>query len=170
MMWRRQSTDGIQQLPAERKALAERYTIDAEEAQRREQLAAATAEREAEEQARRDAEAELERKAAEEEARRAAEAEEQARRVAEEEARRAAEAEEQARRAAEAERERKALEEQAQRAAEEEAGRARHRVLVTRPDPPGRRRPHRLWMPCICPRLLTISAPARNSSPDQGLV
>jgi len=83
MMWRRQSTDGIQQLPEERKALAERYTIDAEEAQRREQLAAATAEREAEEQARRDAEAELERKAAEEEARRAAEAEERARRAAE---------------------------------------------------------------------------------------
>ena len=29
------------------------------------------------------------------------------------------------------------------------AARARHRVLVTRPDPPGPRRHHRPWMPCI---------------------
>src|SRR6478672_7635239 len=98
MMWRRQSTDGIQQLPEERKALAERYTIDAEEALRREQLAAATAAREAEEQARRAAEAERRRKAAEE----------QARREAEEEARRLADGEERARLAAEAEEARRA--------------------------------------------------------------
>ena len=31
----------------------------------------------------------------------------------------------------------------------EERGPRRHRVLVTRPDPPGPRRHHRLWMPCI---------------------
>jgi hypothetical protein len=58
MMWKRRSTEGIQQLPEERKALAERYTVDAEEALRREQLAAATAAREAEEQERREFQAE----------------------------------------------------------------------------------------------------------------
>jgi hypothetical protein len=40
MMWKRRSEQGIQQLAEERKLLAERYTIDAEEAERREQLAA----------------------------------------------------------------------------------------------------------------------------------
>jgi colicin import membrane protein len=106
MMWRRESNSGIQQLPDERKALAERYTIDAEEAQRREQLAADEAVRAVAEHERR--EAALGRKAAEEEARRAAEAE----------ARRVAEAEERARREAAAELERKAAEEEARRAAE----------------------------------------------------
>jgi colicin import membrane protein len=80
MMWKRRTTVGTLELPEERKALAERYTIDAEEAHRREQLPAAVAAREAEERARRAARAELERKAAEEQARRAAE--EDARRAA----------------------------------------------------------------------------------------
>jgi hypothetical protein len=75
MRWKRRSHAGIQELAEERKVLAERYTIDAEEAQRREQLAIDAAAREAEEQARRAIEAERERKAAEERARRAAEAE-----------------------------------------------------------------------------------------------
>ena len=44
-MWKRPPTTGLQQLPEERKALAERYTIDADEAQRREQTAAAEAAR-----------------------------------------------------------------------------------------------------------------------------
>ena len=74
MMWKRRSEDGIQQLPEERKVLAERYTIDAEEAHRREQLPAAVAAREMKEQARRAAQAELDRRAAEVQARRAAEA------------------------------------------------------------------------------------------------
>src|SRR5262249_49683343 len=50
------------------------------------------------------------------------------------------------------------------------AGHARHRVLVTRPDPPGPRRHHRRWMPCICPRLPSVSTRTRDSRPDQGLV
>ena len=93
MMWKRRATDEVQQLPEERKALAERYTIDADEAQRREQLAAEASALEAEaaqEEARRAAEAERERKAAEEQARRIAEAEEQARRAAEAELQREA--------------------------------------------------------------------------------
>ena len=56
-MWQRRTVEGIQQLPEERKALAERYTIDAEEAQRREQLPAAVAAREAKELAQRAARA-----------------------------------------------------------------------------------------------------------------
>src|SRR2546423_1553150 len=60
MMWKRESTTGLQELPEQRKALAERYTIDAEEAQRREQTAA-------EQAARRAAEEEAARSAAEEE-------------------------------------------------------------------------------------------------------
>ena len=50
MMWKRPPTTGLQQLPEERKALAERYTIDADEAQRREQTAAAEAARRAAEE------------------------------------------------------------------------------------------------------------------------
>jgi hypothetical protein len=51
----------VKSLPDERKALAERYTIDAEEAERREQLAAEEAARqtEAEEAARVEAELRL---------------------------------------------------------------------------------------------------------------
>ena len=49
-MWKRPPTTGLQQLPEERKALAERYTIDADEAQRREQTAAAEAARRAAEE------------------------------------------------------------------------------------------------------------------------
>jgi|SRR5579884_875559 len=65
MRWRRTAQE-IERLQEERKALAERYTIDTEEAQRREELAA---QREA---ARRAAE-EAARRAKEEAARRAAE-------------------------------------------------------------------------------------------------
>ena len=65
-MWRKRASNKVERLPEERKVLAERYTIDADEAQRREQRAA-------EEEARRQA-------AAEEAARRAA-AEEAARRA-----------------------------------------------------------------------------------------
>jgi hypothetical protein len=87
MAWKRRSSGGIQQLAEERKTLAERYTIDAEQAQRREQLAEAQARLAAE---------------AAEAARRAAAAEEEERRAAETEV---------GRRAAEAERARKAAEE-----------------------------------------------------------
>jgi hypothetical protein len=68
--WRRQSKGKLPNLPHERKALAERYTIDADEADRRAQRAAE--------------------EAAAEEAARLAAAEEAARRSAEEEAARAA--------------------------------------------------------------------------------
>ena len=81
--WRREPKAELKSLPHERKALAERYTIDADEAQRREQLAAEEAARRAaaEEAARQAAAAEAERRAAAEAARRAAE-EESARRAA----------------------------------------------------------------------------------------
>ena len=46
MMLKLHSRGGGQQLAEERRTLAERYTIDAEEAQRREELAAETAEQE----------------------------------------------------------------------------------------------------------------------------
>jgi hypothetical protein len=49
-MWKRASKGEIEPLSEERKALAERYTIDAAEAQKREQLAAELAAREAEQQ------------------------------------------------------------------------------------------------------------------------
>ena len=104
-------------LPDERKALAERYTIDAEEAELRAQQAAeAQAQREvAEEQARRAAE--------EEQARREA-AEAQAQREAAEEQARREEAEERARlEAAEAQAQREAAEAQAQREAAERLAR-----------------------------------------------
>ena len=48
MNWRREPKLLVKRLPDERKALAERYTIDAEEAERREQLAAEQAARQAE--------------------------------------------------------------------------------------------------------------------------
>jgi hypothetical protein len=91
--WRRDPKAELKSLPLERKVLAERYTIDAEEASRREQFAA-------EEAARQAAAEEAERAAAAEQARRAHEAE--VLRAAAESARRAAEAEA-ARRAAEQE-------------------------------------------------------------------
>jgi hypothetical protein len=46
--WRREPKVVVKSLPEERKVLAERYTIDAEEAQRREKLAAESAARQAE--------------------------------------------------------------------------------------------------------------------------
>jgi membrane protein involved in colicin uptake len=147
--WRREAKGELQSLPHERKLLAERYTIDAEEAERRAQHAEEQAARqaeaeeaariEAEETARRVAAEKAAREAAEEAARRAAE-EEAARRAAEEEAARRAAAEEAARQAAEEEAARRAAAEQeakrvaeaaamqaaaesARRAAEEEAQR-----------------------------------------------
>lgn len=60
--WRRVEKGGLRSLPHERKALAERYTIDAEEVERRTRLAAD------EESARRAAEEEAGRRAAPEEA------------------------------------------------------------------------------------------------------
>jgi membrane protein involved in colicin uptake len=97
----------LRSLPDERKALAERYTIDAEEADRRRQLGAEQAARQAEasdaarveaEEAARQAAAEAARKAAAEEAARSAA--ESSLRAAADSARRAAE-QEAARRAAE---------------------------------------------------------------------
>lgn len=82
-MWKRRSSGGIQQLAEERKVLAERYTIDADEASRRERLAAEEAERRA-------AAEEAARLAAEESARRAAEAEARTRAAEQEAAREAA--------------------------------------------------------------------------------
>ena len=132
MNWRREARGGLQSLPHERKVLAERYTIDSEEAERRAQLdeeqAARQAEAEeaalieAEEAARRVAAEEAARRAAAEEAARQAAAEEAARRSAEAAAMRAAA--ESARRAAEEEDQRRAVEhEAARRAGEEEAAR-----------------------------------------------
>jgi hypothetical protein len=116
--WRRESNGGLHSLPHERKALAERYTIDAEEAERRAQLAA--------EQAMRQAEAEdAARIEAEETARRVA-AEKAAQEAAEEAARRAA-AEDAARRAAE--------DEAARRAAEEAAAQAAAAEMESQPVP-----------------------------------
>jgi septal ring factor EnvC (AmiA/AmiB activator) len=68
--WRREAKGELQRLPHERKALAERYTIDTKEAERREQLAAHEAARRAadDEAARRAAEDEAQRRAAEQEA------------------------------------------------------------------------------------------------------
>jgi chemotaxis protein histidine kinase CheA len=108
-------------LPEERKALVERYMIDAEEAELRSNRAAAEqAQREAAEERTRPAaeEGEQTRRATDEEARLAAER--QARRAAEEQARR--EAEEQARREAEQKAQREA-EQKAQREAEQKAQR-----------------------------------------------
>ena len=99
-------------LPEERKNLAERYTIDAEEAELRAEGAA-----EAEEQARREAAEEQARREAAEQARLAAE--EQVRRQAEEQARVATK--ERARREAAEERTRREAAEQARLAAEEQA-------------------------------------------------
>jgi hypothetical protein len=69
--WRRETKGEVQSLPHERKALAERYTIDADEADRRAQLAAeqaaaeeATRQAAAEESARRAAAADAARKEA----------------------------------------------------------------------------------------------------------
>jgi hypothetical protein len=71
-MWR-PGNESRNRLPEERRALAERYTIDAEEARRREQLAAEAAARaEAERAAEAAARAEAERAAAEQAAREAA--------------------------------------------------------------------------------------------------
>jgi len=63
MRWKRASPDEIEHLSEERKALAERYTIDSAEAQRREQFAADSPGREVDEQVRLAAPAELERDA-----------------------------------------------------------------------------------------------------------
>jgi hypothetical protein len=49
MVWRRESRAGRERLAEERTALAERYTIDADEARRREQLAVEAAAKAAEE-------------------------------------------------------------------------------------------------------------------------
>lgn len=103
-------------LPEARKALAERYTIDADEAELlAERVVDAQAAREREEERRRVAEAQA-RREAEERARLVAV--EQARRDAEEQPRR--EVEEQARRQAAEEQARREAEEQAQRVAEEQ--------------------------------------------------
>ena len=127
-------------LPEARKALAERYTIDAEEAEarahraideqaRREEVEA-EAQRATEERARR-REAELRaRRLAEEQARRQ-EAEARAMRAAEENARRV---EAEARRAAEERARRRAAEDEARRAAEELA-RREERALTLVPEP-----------------------------------
>jgi hypothetical protein len=129
--WRREPKIMLRSLPDERKALAERYTIDAEEADRRRQLAAEQAERqveakahdaarvEAEEAARQAAEA-ASRAAADEAAREAA-AEDAVRRAAAEEAAREAAAEETAANAAESSF--RAAADSARRAAEQEAAR-----------------------------------------------
>jgi hypothetical protein len=150
--WRREAKGGLQSLPHERKVLAERYTIDAEEAERRAQLAEEQAARQAEaEEAARQAAEEAARQAAAEEAARQAAAEEVARRSAEaaamraaaESARRAAEEEAQrrkfeheaTRRAAEDQAARRAAEEQAaRRAAEESAAQAAAAELESRSD------------------------------------
>lgn len=155
--WRRDSRDALKSLPQERKVLAERYTIDADEAERREQLAAEEHAREAaaeevarraaaEEAARREAaaaEAEAERRAsaaaamraAAESARRAAEAEAERRRAADEESARQAAAEEAAREAAAMAMQRE-LDEQAQAATPIPAPLARPQLaLASSPGP-----------------------------------
>jgi hypothetical protein len=132
--WRREPRAVLKSLPDERKALAERYTIDADEAQRREQLA--------EEQA-------ATRAAAEAASRRAA-AQEAARRAAEEGARRAEE-EEAARRAAIA-----AMEEELQRQKEAEA------VPSAKPERAAAPRPTRLT-PRRRARMTPASFPGQQS-------
>ena len=87
--WRREEKGGLRSLPHERKTLAERYTIDAEEAERRARLAAdeeAARQRAAEQAARREAEEEAARRAAADEAARRNASEAMERELAEREA------------------------------------------------------------------------------------